>query len=310
MLVEARLADPGTAAGTRSEAPAAAAVVTHGTGRQAAGAVRVSTTGAVHIALVTDVRAALLADEPLVFIDHSTAVAACAAVPGGQFHEWALRVVGPQHMGHECEKVQQPALGQRLADGLPAMPFAQNLIQHMRMGHVVAGGGRVGLEGHDAVTGLGGQVFPVEPDLKRAEQHIFEFDRLGNHRQRAGPEVGADLLELRLECHDVAVNVADRVERRGLRRGIQPVRETLEFHLQRAERTTQVVAELLGRQSPATEFGPANIADERFAAAPTFGRQLGHPHGLPTGLQLGMHRDGQSHEWCLGMRHGKAFPSC
>jgi hypothetical protein len=60
------------------------------------------------------------------------------AIPQRKLHKRAFGVVVPQYACDEREKVQQPSLRQRLADSVFAVPFAQNVVHHVRMRDVVA----------------------------------------------------------------------------------------------------------------------------------------------------------------------------
>ena len=125
--IEATGTDRGTAIAAQLEAAAAVIVFTARAGRQAAAAVRIAAAGTVGVAFVAHRVAAAAAAVKFLFAGEIAAVGARLAVPGVQRHKRALGVVGPQDAGHEREEVQQPTLGQRRANGLPALAFAQRL---------------------------------------------------------------------------------------------------------------------------------------------------------------------------------------
>ena len=115
-----------------------------------------------------------LADVAIVLVDDGTAVRAGRAVPDFKCHERAFLVVGPQPVGHERKEVQQPALGQRLADRLPAVSLAKTVIHHMRMRDIVAGLGRMRLVGNHAISGIVSGPTPVELDLEWPQINVLQ----------------------------------------------------------------------------------------------------------------------------------------
>jgi hypothetical protein len=70
---------------------------------------------------------------------------------------------------HEGEEIEQPSLGERLADGGRAFPFAERLVGYVRVGYVVMPFGRLGILGHDVVTGTFADLFPVQHDAEGAQ---------------------------------------------------------------------------------------------------------------------------------------------
>ena len=127
----------------------------------------------------------------------------------GQFHIGALAVVGPQYAGDQEEEVEQPPLGKCSANGQPAIPFAQQLVQHVRMGHCRPISCRVGLQGDNTISGLVTSATQIEPDLKGSQVDPFQDHRCGaNHKHVAGTFV-ADLGKLLSERYQVPVHITE-----------------------------------------------------------------------------------------------------
>jgi hypothetical protein len=88
----------------------------------------------------------------LFFLIHKrTAVGARLSKPVGERHERALGVVRMQQVRHEQEEVQQSPFGERPADRCSAFAFTELFVPNVGMGHIVAGGCRSRIEGHNAI---------------------------------------------------------------------------------------------------------------------------------------------------------------
>lgn len=259
----------------RTEAVAAIPVVADGAVGKTAGTMTFAAAATGGFTFLTDPFTARAAGESVFVVGHETAVTARPAVPIGQRHERALVVVGAEHARHELEEIRQPALGQRLADGPPTVSFAQDLVQDVRMRHFRAGGGRVGLQRHDPVTGVGGQAARVEADFKRPQLKTFEFNRFGADCESVFAAVVTDRGELVGQSQQVLVDIT------GSGRGGACVHDIdLMFQLdqgasQRAQGITQVQPQIVRRQPPALEFRAADLSHQRLAALPAAGRQVG-----------------------------------
>ena len=111
----------------------AVAVVTGFAAGDALRAAGIVTAAAGHFAVPTDRHIALLARVAFFFIHARTTVSTAAAIPKSKLHKRAFRVVAPQTIGNQREEIQQSALGKRLTNGLPAIPFTEALIHDVWM---------------------------------------------------------------------------------------------------------------------------------------------------------------------------------
>ena len=102
----------------------------------------------------------------VVRIHGTTTIRARDAVPIVQFHIGAAPAIGVEHLRDQHEKVVQARFGQRGPDGHVALALANLFTLDVRMGDVVALGGRIRIEGHDAIRLSISQTPPVQPDLK------------------------------------------------------------------------------------------------------------------------------------------------
>ena len=67
-------------------------------------------------------------------------------------------------------------------------------------------GGRVGIEGHDAIGGRA-QAVPIQPDLESPEIHVLQHDAVGGDRKLVLLQVDVHVLELVVEGQNVPVDV-------------------------------------------------------------------------------------------------------
>ena len=111
-------------------------------------------------------------------VHEGTTVGAGLSEPVGERNERALRVVGLEQVRDEQEEVQEPSLGQREANRLPSLTFAELFLPDMRMGHVVPSGRRPRIEGDDAigVRATAANPVPIKPDLERPQINACELD--------------------------------------------------------------------------------------------------------------------------------------
>jgi hypothetical protein len=105
--------------------------------------VRIFTPRAGDFATSTKSFAAGLASVTVPFADHRATITASDTAPQFQLDKRAVRVVGPQNSGDECEKIEQPRLLERLPNRVLAFPFAENAVRNVRMGNVLATLGRM-----------------------------------------------------------------------------------------------------------------------------------------------------------------------
>ncbi len=103
------------------------------------------------------------------FVHYSAAVITADAAPQGQIHERTFGVVGPQYSGDEREKIQQPAVFERLPNGVFSFAFAQDLTGHMGMRDVLATVGWVWILSDDSVGMAPGTSLPspIQLNCKR-----------------------------------------------------------------------------------------------------------------------------------------------
>ena len=93
----------------------------------------------VEIAVAADSHFTVLAGPPLVVTDHRRAVRALLAVPLGNRHIRAVRVVRSQQIGDDQKEIQQTALLERLLDWPVSFAFANGFIFNVRMMNVLVG---------------------------------------------------------------------------------------------------------------------------------------------------------------------------
>ena len=125
----------------------------------------------VEIAVAADSHFTVLAGPPLVVTDPRRAVRALLAVPLGNCHIRAVRVVSSQQIGDDQKEIQQTALLERLLDWPVSFAFANGFVLDVRVGDALVGSSRIGVDGNDAiVTRMAArQITPVEADLEGAE---------------------------------------------------------------------------------------------------------------------------------------------
>ncbi len=94
---------------------------------------------------------AMLTMVPLLLSDVAAATVARDAAPIAQLDVGATPAVRVQHLRDQQEEVIEPPRRQGRGDGRLAFALAEPFVPHVRMGDLVAPGGRMGVEGHNAV---------------------------------------------------------------------------------------------------------------------------------------------------------------
>ena len=99
-----------------------------------------------------------------------------------QLHVGAASAVGVEYLGNQQKEIIEPALGQGSGDRRSAFAFAEAFVLDVRMGDFIALGGRVWIEGDDAVRLVNtADVAPFEPYLECTQQNVVECDRVGGY---------------------------------------------------------------------------------------------------------------------------------
>ncbi len=106
---------------------------------------RVAALAAGDLAFITEHRLALEAAAVILPRNERFAVAARLGEPVFERHKRAFAVVGLEKAADEQKEVEEPPLGERPAKRFPALAFTQLLFAHMRMRHLLAKAGRVGI---------------------------------------------------------------------------------------------------------------------------------------------------------------------
>ena len=191
-------------------------------------------------------------------------------MPQRELHKWARRVVVPQQRGHEREEVEESALGQRLADGEPAVALAQHFVQYVRMRNAIATFGRMGFERDHPIRRQFAtrQSMPLEPDFERTQVLALQFNGLGRHRQPAGPLVKVEVRELLGQRDQIPIDVTAGGRGFGHARRGQLGGDGRQIRLERCEFITKIGPQLARGQVPAAQLGAADLADGLFAPLP------------------------------------------
>jgi hypothetical protein len=180
------------------KAAAAKVVITGFAAAHALRTVTVIAAAAGDFATLTNGLLTPLTDVPILLVDDGTTVRAARSVPDFKGHERAVFVVGPQPVGHDREEVQQSAVGQRLANRLPAVSLTKTIIHHMRMCDIVTRRGWMRVVGNHAIRAVVSGPTPVQLDLEWPKINTLQRDRLSRHTKPTAAKIVIDLVEFLL----------------------------------------------------------------------------------------------------------------
>ena len=122
-------------------------------GAEAAGTESVVAAVTTDGAIATKRAAASVAVISAVFVDQVTAFLARYSFPIVQLYIGTASAIGMEQLGDQQKEVVQAAFGQRSLDGCPAIALAELFVLDVRMGDVLALGGRIRIQCHDTIGG-------------------------------------------------------------------------------------------------------------------------------------------------------------
>ena len=114
--------------------------------------------------------------------------------------------IGLQRSIHNCEEIKNPATFPGQLQHIVPLPFAERFVTHMRMGDVVAGGGRMGIQRYDAIRLRFTEVVKIQSDLEWPQINAIKRDRLRGDGQTLAFQIAFDLGKLGLQGNKVTIN--------------------------------------------------------------------------------------------------------
>ena len=147
--------------------------------------------------MAAEIFAAVRAGIGLIRRHDITAAVAVKTTPVVERHIRGPIVISPQHLPHEQEEIQQPALFARRLDRRAAIPFAEHFGIHVRMGDMAGGRCRMWFASEHLVRPvLIPQQLITQYDVERTEFQIPEANRLRAYHNRVGTAINEDLFKL------------------------------------------------------------------------------------------------------------------
>jgi len=149
----------------------------------------------------------------VVGVHRVAAVVTGVALPVRQGHIRRAGVVGGQHRVDQVEEVADPAVGQGGFDGRAGVALAEVLVADVRVGNRVVARGRMGIEGHDPVSGTVlphlGQVADAKLDLELAKVVALQLYDVSSDDQKLAFLDVFELLEFIMCLPEVRQDVPD-----------------------------------------------------------------------------------------------------